>query len=115
MEIYIVVFALILLDVMAGLTAAFKNKEYKSTKMREGLYHKAGLMLCMSLGKVLGAAQGYLSVGFNVPVEQGICAYIALMEVCSIVENVCKVSPELVPKKLRSLMGIIDDPRGNKN
>lgn len=103
--IYAIVFGFITLDFVTGLIYAFANKAFTSTKMREGLFHKVGLILCVVLGILVDYAQGYLDLGITIPVAAAICTYISLMEIGSIVENICKINPELMPDKLSGFFG----------
>lgn len=105
MIIYAIVFAFIVLDFVTGLVKAFYTHTFSSTKMREGLFHKAGLMLVVVLGVLVDYAQGYLDLGISVPVSAAVCTYIILMEIGSILENVCKIYPDLMPDKLAKLFG----------
>ena len=105
MTIFAIAFAFIALDFLTGLIKAFATNSFTSTKMREGLFHKVGLILCMILGALVDFAQGYLDLGVAVPVAAAICVYICLMEITSIIENVCKINPQLVPDKLVTLFG----------
>ena len=105
MTIYAVAFAFIALDFLTGIVKAFATNSFTSTKMREGLFHKVGLILCMILGGLVDFAQGHLDLGAAVPVAAAICVYICLMEITSIIENVCKINPQIVPDKLISLFG----------
>ena len=105
MTIYAIAFAFIVLDFITGLIKALATSSFTSTKMREGRFHKVGLILCMILGGLVDFAQGYLDLGVSVPVAAAICVYICLMETASIIENVCKINPQLVPDKLSALFG----------
>lgn len=102
---YIITFAFIVLDFITGLVKAFATKAYSSTKMREGLFHKVGLVLCVILGVMVDYAQGYLELGVSVPVAAAVCAYIVLMEVGSTIENIGEINPDVLPDKLRGLFG----------
>ena len=73
--------------------------------MREGLFHKIGLVLCVVLGYLIDFAQVYLNLGFSVPVTGAICTYIVLMEISSILENLCEMNPNLMPDKLTEIFG----------
>lgn len=99
--IYIFTFAFICMDFATGLIKAFKEKNYCSTIMRQGLYHKAGSILCVILGVLVDHAQEFLDLGVSLPVTEGFCGYIVLMEVGSIIENVCKINPEILPDKMK--------------
>ena len=105
MTIYAIEFAFIVLDFITGLIKALATHSFTSTKMREGLFHKVALLLCMILGFLVDHAQGYIDLGITVPVAAAVCVYICLMEITSIIENICKINPEIVPDKLASLFG----------
>ena len=99
---YIVTGAFILLDMITGLIKAFKEKAYCSSVMREGLFHKAGSILVICFGALVDYAQTFIDLGVTIPVALSLCAYIVLMEIGSIIENVCKINPEILPDKIKS-------------
>lgn len=96
-----VVFCFIIMDFCTGLLSAFKNKNYSSTIMREGLYHKCGSTLAVLFGVMVDYAQSIVDLGVNIPVTEAICTYIILMEVGSIIENIGKLNPDILPDKIR--------------
>ena len=99
--VYVLSGAFILFDLLTGIVKALKNKEFTSTIMREGLYHKAGSILCILLGLMVDKAQDFVDLGVTIPVTLAICSYIILMETGSIIENVCEINPEIMPDKLK--------------
>lgn len=99
--VYIITGAFVLFDMVTGLIKAFMKKEYTSTIMREGLFHKCGSVLCIVFGALVDYAQSYLDLGISIPVTEAICIYIVLMEIGSIIENVCGINPDIMPDKLR--------------
>lgn len=105
MNIYVIVAAFIVLDFVTGMIKAVSTQSFSSTKMREGLWHKTSLVLVVVLGVLVDYAQGYLDLGITLPVAGAVCTYISLMEIASILENVCKINPELMPDKLHQLFG----------
>lgn len=110
--VYTVTIAFIALDFLTGMIYAIAEKNFSSTKMREGLFHKSGLILCVALATLIDYAQAYLDLGVSVPVTMAVCSYICLMEIASIIENVCKINPDIMPDKLIGLFGI---KKGGKN
>lgn len=100
--VYLITVLFILLDLVTGLIKAFKNQEYTSTIMREGLYHKAGSLLCIGFGVLVDYAQSFVELGVEIPFAPAICGYIILMEVGSVIENLCGINPEILPDKLKS-------------
>lgn len=102
--IVIVTGAFVVLDMITGVIKAIKNKAFKSSVMREGLFHKCGSALCIVFGFLVDYAQRFLDLGIVIPVASAICVYICLMEVGSILENISGINPEIVPEKIRSIM-----------
>lgn len=100
--IYLITALFILLDMITGLIKAFKEKAYTSSVMREGLFHKCGSVLCVCFGVLVDYAQSYLDLGVTIPVAIALCGYVVLMEIGSIIENVCKINPQIMPNKLKS-------------
>lgn len=98
--IYIIVAVFIIFDIITGLLKAFKQKEYNSTVMRQGLYHKCGSVVCVLFGTLIDYTQKYIDIGVSIPVLKAICVYIILMEITSIIENICLLNPDIMPEKL---------------
>lgn len=97
---YAITAGFILMDMLTGIVKALKEKVFTSSVMREGLFHKCGSILCVVFGVLIDYAQGFLDLGVSVPVAVSVCAYIVLMEIGSIIENVCAINPEIMPDKL---------------
>lgn len=93
--------AFILLDFITGLIKAFKEKNYCSSIMREGLFHKTGSILVIVFGWLVDYAQTFIDLGVTIPVAVSICGYVILMEIGSIIENVCIINPEIMPDKIK--------------
>lgn len=93
-------------DIISGLLQAIANKTYASSKMRVGLWHKISFILIIALAVGLEFAQGFIDLGFTVPLVVPVCAYICMNEIGSIIENLALLNPKLVPAKLRELLNI---------
>ena len=90
------VFALILCDWIFGIANAIQHKEFSSTKMREGLYHKAAEVGLLLVGVLVdGALLGGFDFGYSAPVFTPICVYICAMEVGSLLEIFAQMNPDL--------------------
>ena len=83
-----------LADVISGTMAAFMHSELNSTASREGLFHKAAMLLLIAFGVFLDSAQATMDLGFEVPTCAAICTLIMLTEMYSIVENFAKMLPD---------------------
>ena len=85
---------LIVLDVLTGIIIAWRNGDFKSAKMREGLSKKFGELVYVLIGILAKFAIGtelilYFAVG-----------YICLMEISSLAENCDKLGVK-IPTKLK--------------
>lgn len=92
-------------DYLSGVVKAVKNKELCSTKMRLGLWNKAGFIGAMALGYGCQLAVNYelLPTSFNA-VFGGVCVYVITAESISIFENLCALSPDLSDSPLAALL-----------
>ncbi|MBQ8426178.1 MAG: phage holin family protein [Clostridia bacterium] len=90
----------IIMDMLTGIIKAFKEKAFTSSVMREGLFHKCGSVLTIMFGVLVDYVQQHIDIGVNVPVATSFCVYIILMECGSIIENIGKINPEILPAKL---------------
>ena len=85
-----------LMDFVTGFVGAVVRGDVSSSKMREGLGHKALLLCVIVLAVIVEAgAQHVAGLGFGGVTVTVVCAYIAVMEVASCLENVCAAYPEL--------------------
>lgn len=99
----IVVGLMIVMDYATGLLKAVMQHNISSTKMREGLYHKAAFVTVMFLAEVIERAQQVIDLGFNVPIVVPAAVYITITEVSSIIENLGEINPELRGSRLLAL------------
>ena len=110
---YAFTFWFICLDYFTGVLKAFATDTFSSKVMRQGLFHKASLLCVMMLGFSMDYAQHYIDLGASVPVGAAACAYITLMELGSIIENLCQADPELMPDKLCKMFGVKPSDKEN--
>ena len=109
MLVFAIVCAFVLLDVVSGLAAAIKNKELSSSVMHEGLYNKLGevllLVVAMFVGSILDIPP-FTQLGIPPEVMYLVALYITLMELVSILENICKLNPSLPIAKILAIFDI---------
>lgn len=103
----------IVFDFIVGFAAAAKNGVVSSTVMRRGMWNKLSEVLAIMFGflcefgiEVFGAST--LGFNVNIPIVVGICVYIFLYEVVSIIENLGCMNPALA-EKLTTVIGIHPD------
>lgn len=87
---------LITLDVISGIVKGLYKKKLNSATMRKGFYRK--------LGEVLAVIVLLITENIGVQYDIGVlpsgvciafCSYISIMEVISIVENICELNPKI--------------------
>lgn len=88
------VLLLIALDIAAGLGGAIISRTFSSVKMRAGIVHKYMELVAIVLSIVM---DGMLTSGLDLsykPVMLATCAYLALMEVGSVLEIIKTYNPD---------------------
>lgn len=102
-----VALALVICDVVAGYVAAIYNNEVSSSKMREGLLKKACEMFLVIVALIIGEGGVYVGLpsATCALVLGGVLSMIAVMELTSIVENICKVA-DLPVAKVFAMFGV---------
>lgn len=94
------------LDLVTGIVGAIRDGEQiKSSKLRDGLFKKVGFVFCYALGVLINYAETFLTLPFGVDLVPVICTYAVITEVVSIIENISKINPDILPDKLKELIG----------
>ena len=94
-KLFVTVASFILLDIITGLTGAIKNGTYKSSVMRQGLFHKLGEFLAVAFSYGCEYAFPIVGIDISIPIAQTVLVYIIIMETGSIIENISTISPEV--------------------
>lgn len=111
MEVYIawqpiaMIVIMMLLDIITGFAGAAKNGVIESGKMREGLWHKAGfvgLVILAIIWEIVvlwinfdAVAKGSGMIVPEFPAVSVVCAFIAIIELISVCENLCTLNPQI--------------------
>lgn len=90
-----IVGVLVVLDYVSGFAKALATRTVSSTKMRNGLFHKFAYVLVLALALLVEHGQQYINIGVTIPIVAPVCAYIAIMEILSVLENAQALNPEL--------------------
>lgn len=109
---------LILMDIVCGIVGAARNKKLCSAIMRDGLYNKFGeimlLLLAIFINNVLMVAP-FDKIGIPPEIAYAVAIYIAIMEIISIIENICKINPELPFAKILLMFNLnLPEPESKK-
>lgn len=98
------------LDVVSGYIAAMCMGTVDSKKMKSGIYGKLAEIFAIVLAFFLEFAIGIfgpeaLGIRVSIPIGVSVCAYVFLMELVSIIENIGCMNPK-VGSKLVEVLGI---------
>lgn len=90
---------LIVCDLVFGMAAAAKNGEFQSSKVRQGLWHKAGELALVMLAMVIDALLlSGVTLPFDVPQGGAIiamCTGLCVMEISSLLEIAVRLNDQL--------------------
>jgi toxin secretion/phage lysis holin len=92
---FLVVIVFIILDIITGLVKAFYNNSYSSSEMRKGGLRKIGIFLAVVLCYIVEVCLPYLNITINIPITIIAAAYLAFMEITSIIENLSALNPNI--------------------
>lgn len=113
---FVIALGFILFDIITGLIKAKHDKSYNSTIMREGGYHKSMEILAVAGSYGLEYALNYIDIGVQLPLAPCVVTYICVMELISIMENMCAVNPDLCSLFKPYLAKLKDDSvKGEEN
>ena len=91
----IIVLGFIAFDVVTGLIKAGYNGNYNSAIMRQGGFHKSMEVMAMAVAYFVEYAVVYVNISVDVPAVPAVTLYICIMELISILENICAVNPQM--------------------
>lgn len=98
---------MMIFDIITGFIGAWENKNIDSKIMREGIFHKATLVLLIILAWLCEVFIVHVpELGVSVPLVIPVCVMIFSMELISILENLTIINPELKNNKLLDLFKI---------
>lgn len=92
---FLVVIVFIILDIITGLVKAFYNNTYSSSEMRKGGLRKISIFLSVVLCYIVEVCLPYLNITINIPITIIAAAYLAFMEITSIIENLSALNPNI--------------------
>jgi toxin secretion/phage lysis holin len=107
-QFYPIIIALVFnaLDLITGIITALKNKDIQSAKLRDGLFKKVGFMLCYFVAWLVDTQGTIIGFQFGISILPIIILYVCTTELVSILENICKINPSILPEKLMELFHI---------
>ena len=95
MMLYIVVLCFIGFDILTGFMKAFYKEGINSTILRKGLFHKLSEVVAVVGAGLFEYGSEYININVDVPLVKCVSAYICVMELISILENLSTINPAL--------------------
>lgn len=104
---------MMLMDIVSGFAGAVVQSNVSSQKMREGIGHKALLVIVIVMAVLIQTFTLHIGdMGWSVPLIVPCCVYIIVMELSSVLENVCQAYPALRDTPLMRLFERAADAEG---
>lgn len=91
----IIVLGFIAFDVVTGLIKAWYNGNFNSAIMRQGGFHKSMEVMALAVAYFIEYAVVYVNIGVDIPTVAAVTVYVCIMELISILENICAVNPQM--------------------
>lgn len=101
-----------LLDLVTGLIGAIRQGKLQSSKMRDGMFKKVGFIFCYVLAFLIDNNASTVGLNIRTNILPVIIVYAVTTEIISIIENICKINPDLMPEKIMSLFQIDKQKEG---
>lgn len=95
-----------LFDLLSGIIAAWREHDLQSAKMRDGLFKKIGFLFCYTLAILVDTQAVAIGLKLDVNILPVIIFYSVTTEIISILENISKINPDLLPDKLIDMFHI---------
>lgn len=96
-------------DYLTGIVKAIMQGNLSSQKMREGLGHKFAYLILITVAYAIDAVSAHVSLGLPVNVFIATVGGVCLIELTSILENVCEINPELKNKPFMRILAADSD------
>lgn len=94
---------IIVIDIVTGILKGIKQKEFDSAKLRKGGLNKTGELIVIILSYLLDVALPKFKISLDFKVCFVSCSYLFFMELCSIIENLGAINPDLIPPQLSDI------------
>lgn len=96
----------IILDILSGLIKAAVEKNIQSGMMHTGLLKKTAYFIVVFLAIFLDWCSLHVDLPFEMHLLAPVTIFIIMIEIASILENVCIINPQLKDNKFLNLFGV---------
>lgn len=106
MNIVVIALAFNAMDLVTGISAAVKEKDLESSKLRDGLFKKVGFLFCYVLAILIDNNGIYIGLNISVEILPIVVLYVVTTEIVSIIENISRLNSDLLPEKLLDMFHV---------
>ena len=96
-------------DLLTGIISAIKNGDIKSSKLRDGMFKKIGFISCYFMAWLIDTYGCLVGFTFTVKILPLVLLYTCTTEIVSIIENIHRINPDLLPEKLLKLFQLSNE------
>ena len=96
------------IDLITGILAALRNKDLDSSKLRDGLFKKVGFILCYFVAWLVDNEGAMIGFQIDIAILPIIIIYVCTTELVSILENISKINPDILPEKLMEMFHLFN-------
>lgn len=96
-------------DYLTGIVKAIMQNNLSSRKMREGLGHKFAYLVLIAVAYAIDTVSAHVSLGLPANIFVITVGGICLIELTSILENICEINPELKNKPFMQIFDTNND------
>lgn len=114
-QFYPIIVALVFnaLDLITGIITALKEKDIQSAKLRDGLFKKVGFIMCYVMAWLVDEEGAMIGLQIGIQILPIIIMYTCTTELVSILENISKINPDILPEKLMEMFHISNEKERN--
>lgn len=100
------------IDYVSGTCAALRNGEWSSAKAREGIWHKAGMIIVVIAASLLDGVLGVSVNNLNIPFEYTtllvpvVLVWYSVTEIGSVLENASRLGVNIPPVIAKMMAGV---------
>lgn len=104
--------ACMVIDYVSGTCAALRNGEWSSANAREGIWHKAGMIMVVIAASLLDGVLGVSVNNLNIPFEYTtllvpvVLVWYSVTEIGSVLENASRLGVNIPPVIAKMLAGV---------
>lgn len=103
------------MDLVVGFVGGLKEHDVQSSKLRDGMFKKVGFLFCYLIAFTIDHFGELIGFQVAVPILPVIVLYGVTTELVSIIENIHRINPNLLPETLMGMFHVKQEKEENKD